>query len=154
MKKVLFAAVALATLAFAGMGSAQKFSIYSGYPLGIGGMYYLSENLRVDATLAIVPGGFGFGAGVDYIIGKIPVVEKEPFPINFYYGAGGSGAFASAFGVGVFGVGVSAFGGFEYRFSEGLGLFSEFGAGPVMAFGPSGSAFSFDYLGRFGLNFY
>jgi len=154
MKKALLAVFAFAALAFAGFGSAQKFSIYTGYPLGIGGMYYLSENLRVDGTVMIVPGGFGVGGGVDMILGKIPVVEQDPFPINFYYGVGGSAGFVSVLNVGVFGVGANVFGGLEYRFNEGLGIFSEFGVGPALGFYPSGMIFTLDYVGRFGLNFY
>ncbi len=159
MKKALLAVFAFAALAFAGFGSAQKFSIYTGYPLGIGGMYYLSETMRVNAALMAVPGAFGVGAGADFILGKIPVVKQDPFPINFYYGVGGAGSFAGGSGFSAFGFGVLGFGGFEYRFSEGLGLFSEFGAGPVFAMVNieglgSSSGFAFDFVGRFGLNFY
>ncbi len=158
MKKALLAVFAFAALAFAGLGSAQKFSVYTGYPLGIGGMYYLSESMRVDGTFLVVPGAFGLGGGVDFILGKIPVVEQDPFPINFYYGVGGGLSFVGGSDVSIFGLGVIGFGGFEYRFSEGLGLFSEFGAGPGFAFGKVWgsdiSGFGFDFVGRFGLNFY
>ena len=156
MRKVFLAV--LASAALMAFGSAQKFSVYAGYPLGLGGMYYLSENLRVNGTLVVVPGAFGLGTGVDFILGKVPVVEQDPFPINFYYGAGGALSFVGGSDVSIFALGVIGFGGFEYRFSENLGLFTEFGAGPWMVFGKVAgvdvSGFAMGYMGRFGLNFY
>ncbi len=154
MKKVLFAASALLALALAGLGSAQKFSVYTGYPLGLGGMYYFNESLRADLTLMVVPGSFGVGGGVDYIIGRVPIIKQDPFPVNFYYGAGASLGYVNILGTNVMAAGANVFGGVEYRFNQGFGIFSEFGAGPVFGFYSGGSVFTLDFLGRFGVNFY
>ena len=161
MKRNLIVLVAL--LAFAGLGLAQKFAIYTGYPLGLGGMYYLSENMRVDGAFALITNGFGIGGGLDLILDKAPLSEEEgAAPLSYYYGVGASASFLSWRILGVsgsaFSLGANGFGGLEYKFSDTLGGFFEVGAGPVMVFasvsGYGGSGFGFGFFGRLGLNFY
>ena len=161
MKRNLIVLVAL--LAFAGLGLAQKFAVYSGYPLGLGGMYYLSENMRVDGSFAMIPGGFGLGAGLDLILDKFPISDDvNEMPLNFYYGVGASASFLTwslkGTSFSAFTLGVNGFGGLEYKFMDTLGAFFEVGAGPTLLFGSAsgqgGMDFSFPLFGRLGLNFY
>ncbi len=162
MKKSLSVLFSALLFAFLGLAAAQKFAVYTGYPFGLGGMYYLSEDLRLDGSLDFVPGGFGLGVGADKIFRKVPIVKQDPFPVNFYFGAGVAAGFASynigGIGGSVIGFGVNGFAGVEYRFAQDFGFFSEVGAGPALGIVSSGgstsTALTMDFFGRIGLNFY
>ena len=160
MRKTLVFAV-LALFATMSMGYAQKFGLFSGYPLGFGGLYYLSEDMRIVGSVEFLPGGFGVAGGVEFILGKAPVSEEDT-ALNYYYGAGANAGFAtmttllgdfSAFGVTGYGLG-----GLEYLFSESMGGFIELDAGPSLVMyslgGTSGTKFDFSYGAKVGLNFY
>jgi len=154
MRKALFAVLALAMLAFAGLGSAQKFGVYAGYPLGLGGMYYLSEDFRIDGSILVAPGGFGLGVGADLILDRIPMAKDSDVPLDFYYGVGGAASYVQVVDLGIFSLGANGFGGLEYRIpEENLGLFVELGIGPTLAFSDK-TLFFLDLVGRFGVNFY
>ena len=162
MRKSLSVLFSVLLFAFLGLAGAQKYAVYMGYPFGLGGMYYLSEDLRLDGSLDFVPGGFGLGVGADKILRKVPIVKQDPFPVNFYFGAGVATGFATynigGVGGSVIGFGVNGFAGVEYRFAQDFGFFSEVGAGPALGIVSSGGSTSaeltLDFFGRIGLNFY
>ncbi len=154
MKKVLVALFAFAALAFAGLGSAQKYGLYSGYPGGIGGMIFF-DNLRLSVGLPFWY-GFGIEGGVDMMLGQGALSKEQP--LSYYYGAGADAAFYAGYlGYSAFGFDVHGLGGIVYKFSDSMGFFGEalLGVGYVGVTGCSGcSGFGPAYGAKVGLYFY
>ena len=169
MRKFLFGVLILAALAWAGLGSAQKYGFYLDYGtyaykdagvgyFGFGGYLPMGENLRLGGALqfasALLDSATGVSVRADYMFKRINLMDK-PFALDLYLGAQGNVSllfFSSAM---LTQLGANGILGVEYVFPKAdLGIFSELLIGPSFAFASEGSAFGFGVSSRFGINLY
>ncbi len=152
MKKVLGVFVVGLALGFLSFGAAQKFGVYTGYPGGIGGHYFMGD-MRVSVGIPFFY-GFGVDASLDMIMGRGMMDMSMENPFSYYYGGGVGGSFYSVVGVSVMSVYPHMLAGLEFDLpGSNMSVFSEVNVGPMFSFGSLFGGFAVGYGGKVGVNF-